>query len=132
MGLGRDIKELLKLADSLINTGETLHAQFNGKSPKEAMNFLKGNIAALRSPETLQNLQKTLQSQSPKELASFLSKAHTSLSAADALKIAEILTSDDPQQKLPDYLDKKIKNPEPVRMPRLGKKKKGPSGKKVS
>ena len=124
MGLGKDLKALAQLADSLISGGESMREQFKGKSRKEAMGFLRGNLKALRSPETFSNLQKSLKNQSPMELAEFLSKAHKNLSLDDAVKIAEALTSDKPDQALPKYLENKIKNPDPVRLPKFRKSKK--------
>lgn len=130
MSFLKDLKAIAQFADSVVSGGETLREQFKGKSSKEAMDFLRGNLKALKSPQTFTNLQNSLKNQSPTELAEFLASAHKNLSLDDAIKIAEALTSDNPDQALPKYLEKKIKNPNPVRLPKLGRKGKKNNPKK--
>ena len=53
-------------------------------------------------------MQAAFQGKSATDIGKALISAHKNLSAEDALKIAEILTDDKIDTKLPEYLSKKI------------------------
>lgn len=104
----KNLKTVFKLVDAAISAGEKVFGQFKGKTPEEAADFLKNNIKMLKSPMTLINLQFALRGKSAGEIKDVLLNAHKSLSPEDAFKIAEVLTDDRVDQKLPEYLEKKI------------------------
>lgn len=104
----RSLRDILKIADTAFNAGSRVFKQFRGKSRQDAVSFLKNNIEMLKSPITLINLQRVLKGKSPQEIKDVLLNAHKSLSAEDALKIAEVLTSNKIDKKLPDYLEEKV------------------------
>lgn len=104
----KKLKAIFGLVDSAIDTGSKLFGQFKGKTPEEASQFLKNNLKMLKSPMTLINLQQVLRGKSASEIKDTLLNAHKSMSAQDALKIAEILTDKNIDRKLPEYLNKKI------------------------
>tara|TARA_B100000686_G_C16717943_1_gene933186 strand:+ start:907 stop:1299 length:393 start_codon:yes stop_codon:yes gene_type:complete len=109
------IKAAIHLADTAIKAANQLRAQFNAQSPKDAHKVLKKNLAALKSPETFKNMQKALMNQSPQDIARLIKQGNKSFSMADALELAKILTDEKMDEKLPEYLDKKIKNPKPMK-----------------
>ena len=109
------IKAAIHLADTAIKAANQLRAQFNAQSPKDAHKVLKKNLAALKSPETFKNMQKALMNQSPQDIARLIKQGNKSFSMADALELAKILTDEKMDEKLPEYLDKKIKSPKPMK-----------------
>ncbi len=123
------LRALFKLADAALSTGDAVMKQFRGKTPAEAGAFLKDNFGRLRSPTTFMNLQKALSGQSADDIKKVLMNGRKHLSAEDALALAEILTSDTVEKKLPEYLEKKVKdinekerqNPTTKRTPKRGK-----------
>lgn len=110
MAYFKSLKDIMKAADAGLDAVGQIRAQFKGKTPEEARQFLKGNLKSLRSPRTLMNLQKVLKSSSSEDLQKLLREKHKNLSMEDAVKIAQILTSDKIEDKLPKYLDDKVKS----------------------
>jgi uncharacterized protein YydD (DUF2326 family) len=100
----------MQAADAGIEATEQIRAQFKGKTREEALQFLKTNLKDLRSPATFKNLQKVLQSSSPEDLQKLLKQKHKSLSIEDTINLARILTDDKIDEKLPKYLDDKVKS----------------------
>lgn len=107
----------IKTAESVITSFNSLRAQFNGKSPAEAKDFMVKNLASLKSPETFQNLQKVLMGQNPMDVAKLIMNAKNSFTMDDAMKLAAMLTDDKMDEKLPKYLEDKIRNPNPITTP---------------
>ena len=102
-------KNLAKLADTFLETGETLHQRFKGKSRDEAMGFLKSNLQLLRNPQTFQALQQALQGKSATDIRDSLRQSHKNLSWQDAADLARLLTDEKMDEKLPAYLDQKLR-----------------------
>jgi len=113
------IKNAIKLADTALTALGSLRGQFNLRAPKDAHDILKKNLAALKSPETFKSMQKVLMNQSPQDIARLIKQGNKGFSAADALELAKILTDEKMDEKLPEYLDKKIKNPAPMKNAKL-------------
>lgn len=106
----KNLKAIMKAADASLNTVEQIKSRFKGKTREEARQFLKDNLKDLRSPKTFQNLQKVLQSSSSEDIQKLLREKHKNLSVDDAMKLADILTDDKIEDKLPKYLDDKVKS----------------------